>query len=266
MFDNSVSMFRPVALGTAAENIKLGSRELLVSPHEKLGFTDGETVEKVDALDYQGQNLEGKEKSGQSFVSGNTPAIWLPEPNRKTPPTVRRGERVQLYQFGSNEELYWRCLNLDENLRRLETVVFAINANPSESQDGIDPENMYFIEWSSHTKTITLSTSQANGEFCTYDIQIDAGNGKIIMQDNLGNYGFLNSKETHIKLQNQLGSFFELNKRNINGYAPQNIFLKADLDVNVKAKRISLDGGGSVFTLEAGGTTLVTPKFSGSSG
>ncbi|MNP74369.1 hypothetical protein D3C76_1712340 [compost metagenome] len=64
---------------------------------------------------------------------------------------------------------------------------------------------------------------------------------------------------------NQLGSFFELNKKNINGYAPQNIFLKADMNVDVKAQKITLDGGGSVFTLQAGGTTLKTPKFSGSS-
>ena len=265
MFDNGVSMFRRVAIGTAAENLKMGSRELMVNSHEKLGFQDGETVDRVDTLEYQGQNLEGKETAGQSFVGQTVPAIWLPEGNRKTPPNVRRGERIDLYQFGSNDKYYWRCQNLDENLRRLETVVFGINANPAVEQAGDDPEHMYFIEWSSHSKTITISTSQMNGEYCTYDLQIDAGNGKIVAQDNLGNYGFINSKDVHIKLMNQLGTFFELNKCNINGYAPQNIFLKADQNVDVKAMKITLNGGGSVFTLEASGTTLVTPTFKGMS-
>jgi len=153
----------------------------------------------------------------------------------------------------------------DDKLRRLETVVIGIAANPNMDQDGLDLDNMYFLEVSSHQKTITLSTSQKNGEFCTYDFQFDLGNGKVVLQDNLGNFGFLDSKNKHIKLQNQLGTYFELNKQDIKGYAPRDIKLTAVNNVDVKAKKITLDGGGSVFTLQAGGTTLKTPSFKGSS-
>lgn len=265
MFDNSASMFRMVALGTAAENLKLNSAELLVSPHEKLGFTDGQAVDRVDPMEYGHQNSDGKEVGGTAFVSGNVTATWMPDSNRKTPPNIRRGERIKIYQFGSNGNYYWRSSGLDDHLRRLETVVFGINANPGEGQDGANPENMYFIEWSAHKKMITLSTSKKNGEFCTYDVQFDMATGKIVIQDDQGNHILLDTKNTHILIKNMLGTFIELNKRDINGYAPQNISFLADTNVDVKAKKITLNGGGSIFTLQAGGTTLKTPRFDGGS-
>jgi len=263
MFDNTASMFRQVAVGTAAENKALGSKELTVTPHEKLAFIDGELVDRVDTLAYEGKDSDDKVQGGTAFVSNNLTATWLPESNRKTAPDVRRGERISLWQFGGNDKYYWRCLNLDEELRRLETVIFAINANPSVEQDGFDPENMYFVEFSSHTKTITLSTSQRNGEFCTYDFQFDLKNGKVVLQDSVGNYSFLDSKNTHIKMMNQLGTYFELNKQDVKAYAPKNIDITAINNITLNGKVVTLNGGGSVFTLQASGTTLKTPSFKG---
>ncbi|MOA50526.1 hypothetical protein D3C78_1735510 [compost metagenome] len=62
-----------------------------------------------------------------------------------------------------------------------------------------------------------------------------------------------------------LGTFLEVNKQDLNGYAPRNIGFTADANVDVKGKKITLNGGGSVFTLQAGGTTLKTPRFDGGS-
>lgn len=265
MLDNSASVFRCIAIGTAAENKKLKSNKLLVTPTEKLPFMDGEMVDRVDAIEYEGTDSTGTATAGTSFVSNNIEAHWLPETNRRTPPDVQRGERVEIYQYANNDKYYWRSCGLDDNLRRLETVVIGINANPNNGQNGVDPENMYFIEFSSHSKTITLSTSQKNGEVCTYDFQFDMANGKVVLQDNIGNYGFLDSIQRVIELKNALGTFFQLNKQDIVGYAPRHIQLTAVNNVDVNAKKITLNGGGSVFTLQASGTTLKTPTFKGSS-
>lgn len=265
MFDNSVSMFRRVAMGTAAENLKLNSSSLLVSAHEKLGYTDGEAVDRVDAMEYAQSNQQGTDTVGVAFVSGNHYAEWLPTGNRKTPPNIRRGERVEIYQFASNDKYYWRCAGLDEHLRRLETVVFGINSNPDESEDGSSPDNMYFVEWSSHKKMITLSTSMKNGEFCTFDIQLNMATGRLVIQDSDNASIMLDTRNKLIRLVNSLGAFIELNKNDINGFAPGNANFTAEMNINLKAKKISLDGGGSVFTLQSGGTTLKTPKFSGES-
>jgi hypothetical protein len=271
MLDNSASIFRPVALGTAAENKKLRGKDgqfskiLLVTPTEKLPFMDGEMVDRVDPVEYDGVDAEGKAQAGTSFVSNNIEAHWLPETNRRTPPDVQRGERIILYQYANNDKYYWRCMGMDDNLRRLETVIVGINANPNVGVDGIDPENMYFVEFSSHSKSITLSTSQKNGEVCTYDMQFDMAKGRFVLQDSLGNYGQINSPEYLIELKNGLGTYFQLTKQNIKAFAPKNINITATDNVDVNAKKIRLNGGGSVFTLQASGTTLKTPKFSGSS-
>lgn len=266
VLDNKISVFRRIGIGQAAENKKLKSSKLTITTTEKLPFIDGETVERVDAVEFEGKDFEGKTTSGQSFVSNNLVAEWLPSGNRRTAPDVQRGERVEIYQYANNDKYYWRCLNLDENLRRLETVVIGINANPAMGQDGVDPDNMYFIELSSHSKTITLSTSQKNGEICTYDLQLDMATGKVVLQDNIGNYSLLDSPGFKFEWKNALGTFFKLDKQDIYGYAPRNINFTAGANVDVKANKITLNGGGSIFTLEAPGTTLVTPSFKGSTG
>ncbi len=271
MFDNDVSMFRCVSVGVAVENKKQRTAEgkinyeLKVNDHERKVFTDGPLVDKVDPLEYETQDDGGTALAGTAFVAQSIIATWLPDSNRVTPPDIQRGEMVSLWQMGSSDKYYWRSLAKDEKLRRLETVVIGISANPDSDADGRSPENMYFIELSSHAKTITLSTSQRNGEFCTYDFQFDLGNGRVVLQDNKGNSALFDSKNIHMKLLNQLGTFFELNKQNISGYAPKNIAFAAEQNVDIKAQKITLNGGGSVFTLTSAGTTLKTPGFKGGS-
>lgn len=276
MFDNSISMFRLVAIGTAAENKSIKTTKLHVTPHEKLQFLDGELATNVDTMEYEGPDASGVVKAGKAFIGTTIQMEWLPETNRlKTPPSVRRGERIGIYQFASNDKYYWRSLGLDDHLRRLETIIIAINANPTEDgQDPDDPANYYLLEMSSHNKTITLQTSQRNGEFCTYGFQFDLVNGKVVLEDNVNNHFLFDSKNHHFEFKNALGTHFEMNKKNIRGYAPDNIYIRADKNIQMSAgKEIMIDAptsvtiksGGTVQRWSPGGTTLKTPKFEGSS-
>jgi hypothetical protein len=270
-FDNGASQFRCVALGVAAENKALKSNMLQVSPIEKLSFTDGEITPKVDTVEYNGQDSAGNQVSGNAFVGGTINATWLPDSNRRTPPDIRRSMRISLWQFAGNDKWYWRDMGLDSDQLRLETVVWVFSADPG-APIADDLNNCYFLEISAHNKTVTFSTSMANGEFCTYDTQYDLANGKIVTQDNLGNSTLFDSKNTNLRMVNANGTFIELNKQDINAKAPMNINAEAGRDVNIKAGNnlnvkagvmAVIDGGGSVLTLQAGGTTLKTPKFSG---
>lgn len=274
MFDNTQSLFRCVAIGIAVENKVLGDKSLKVTPHEKFPFMDGELAARVDTMEYNTTDKDGKATGGTAFVSNDITARWLPESNRLTAPDIQRGERVSLWQYANNDKYYWRSMGLDDYLRRLETVIWGINANPNakkKSQGDVgndfefDPDDMYFVEFSSHSKMVTFSTSKKNGEFCAYDFQFDMANGKVVLQDDLGNFQFLDSKNTHLKMQNMLGTYFELNKQNMRGYAPQNIDFECGNQFKVKSKVAIIDGGGSVMTLTAPVTTLKTPFFKGSS-
>lgn len=270
-FNNDASMFRCVAMGTAAENKTIGSLMLKVTPHEKLTMMDGENADRVDTLEYTGQNSDGEQKAGTTFIGQTINAHWLPESNRQTAPDIRRNERISLWQFAGNDKWYWRDTGLDKDQRRLETIVIAVNADPSGPTKD-DLSNCYFFEISAHNKTATFSTSKVNGEFCTFDAQFDMKNGKAVVQDDLGDSFLLDAKNTNIRMVNANGTFSELNKQDINMSAPrdinasaaQNVNIQAGQNINIKAGVMAMiDGGGSVLTLQAGGTTLKTPTFKG---
>jgi hypothetical protein len=273
-FNNDSSQFRCVAIGIAAENKGLRTSLLKVTPHEKLSMMDGEIADRVDTMEYNGQDSLGNAVSGTSFAGQTIEATWLPDSsNRRTAPDIRRGVRISLWQFAGNDKWYWRDMGLDPEEMRVETVVHVFSADPG-APIADDLSNCIFLEVSGHNKTITLSTSQANGEFCTYDTQYDMGNGKIVTQDNLGNSTLFDSKNTNLRMVNANGTFLELNKQDINAKAPQNINADAARDFVVTAgnnlmlkagNMAVIDGGGSVLTLQAGGTTLKTPVFAGSS-
>lgn len=220
-------------VGTAAENKALSSPFLEVTPLEDMPFVDGELTDNADKFKSKGKDSEGQSYQHEIDSTVTVKAKWLPigQSNRLTPPDVRRGEMVVLYRFADNDEFWWSTLQHDINLRRLETVIYGIVATP---KDGVPAthENMYWFEMSSHNKMIHLHTSKANGEFCTYDIQINAGEGIITIQDDIGNEFVFDSKEHRIEIMNADGSHVDVNKTKIS--------LKATDEINIESKVINV--------------------------
>lgn len=245
-----VSQFQPFAVGIAAENKELRSKILKVVPHEHLPFLDGELKENPTPLGFKGVDADGNAYEGQVFADNVVEAEWWQEGGAGiSAPDVRRGERIILYRFGDADKYYWRPWG-DNHLRRLETKIFAISATQDESTTALTPENSYFLELSSHTKRITLQTSQANGESVSYFLRLDMGTGEITLDDNVGNSFYLKSLEGFLRLLNTQMSHFILDKRKIS--------LKAD-------EEISLEVGGTKQVWKPSETSLHTPKYRGTS-
>lgn len=256
-----VSLFKPYSAGIAAENKELKSPYLMITPHEKLPFLDGELKENPTALGFKGTDADGNAYEGNVFTDNVIKATWLPESsNRLYAPDVRRGERVMIYQYGDADKFYWRPLGLDDHLRKLETIVIAISGTKDEGVAELNPENCYFIEFSTHTKRITLQTSKADGEAVSYKAQFDAVLGQFTLNDDLENEFFMDGVNGYLKLVNTQKSLIELDKENIRFTAPKAVNLKAGT-----LFQVDVGGGASVFTMTPGGTTLKTPKFDGGS-
>jgi hypothetical protein len=118
----------------------------------------------------------------------------------------------------------------------------------------------------------SFRSCQANGEPYLYEMFFDFAEGTFTVKDDIGNFMFLASALNLIHLQNAKGTFVKLDQMDIKAYAPQDINAKAERDFivnagkNIKMKagvQSVIDGGGSVLTMNAGGTTLKTPKFAG---
>lgn len=252
-----ISQFRIVFEALVAENKKLFSKTIQATPIEEMPFLDGEIRHDPQYVTTEGVDSQNNHFTEKVITSLTIEANWLPlNSNRKTAPDVRRGERVQIWQAGNSDKYYWTSLGLDEKLRKLETVVLGFSANPNESADGDSPENMYFIEVNTHSKHITLQTSDKNGEPFKYTFQFNTGEGVVSLLDDVGNMFEMDSKATKLTLKNKDGTTFSLDKKNIKGHAPNSIDFKAN-------NNITFTCGGSMLKLMPSEVILKTPKFTG---
>ena len=271
------TMFTPVGIGVVAEHKPLHSKVASITPIEDLKFLDGEIKENVTSVGYKGTDSRGEPYEG-SFVTDNTQnATWLPYgANRRTAPNLRRGMRVMLYRMGEDngkaKNLYWRYLGLDDDLMRLETVIFAISATQKEDDSVLDISNTYFFEVSSHQKHIMMHTSAANGEPFEYLFNFDTGNGDVVLKDDINNQFHINSGERIVELENADGTRVSLIRRDLNMNVPDNLTaligknVKATVggNVDIEAKgHIRFHTGATTLQLRPDGTLLQTPKLDG---
>lgn len=251
------SCFQNVALGIVAENKAMKdasgkfNRTILVTDIESLNMTNGEIRSNPEQLESSGVDATGKVYNSAVVVDQVIEATWVPFlSNRLTAPDVRRGERVRLWRSGDADKYYWSTMGLDENLRKLETAIFAFSGTPDESQTELDLENCYYFEVSTHNKTITLQTSASNGEPFRYTAQINAAEGAFLIEDDIGNSFELDSTENRLTLENADDSKVELNRGKI---------------AIIANEEVSLTVGGTKQVWKPGITTLKTPKFAGGS-
>lgn len=172
-------------------------------------------------------------------------AKWLKfNTNRITAPDVRRNDQVLIWRLGNTDRYFWTDMNVS-NVKRLETVVYAWSADPNNPVKD-DLSNAYFLEISTHNKSITLQTSQANEEPYGYTIQLNTADGVFQLVDTDENIIYLNSPETTIGFKNAMGTEFRLDKKNIHGYAPDSMFFKAEKTVKWECTDFILNASKSI--------------------
>ena len=253
--EETFSKLKIYSLGIVAKNKALDSHKIEVTPIEDLNMVDGEITDHGIE-----QTSKGIDKSGATYEtkvsSSNTiEATWMPlgSPNRHSAPDVRRGEYVVIYQFGDADKYYWVTFKDDLTLRKLETVIYAFSGTPDESK-GLSAETHYFLEISTHKKLIHFHSSKANGEPFVYDVQINTGEGFILIQDDIGNFFTIDSKERRIELKNTDATHLDIDKRNYTLTVPDNTTIKTGGNTKIET-------GGNT-TIETGGSTKIATKGS----
>lgn len=252
--NNQSSKLQIYSWGVAAENKPLNTNKLKVVPTEAMSLSDGELRSSPEVLTTTGTNADGTPYDVPVVTDQAVEALWLPlaEGNRFTAPDIRRGERVILWKFADMDRFFWTPAGLDNQYRRLETAVFAFSAVANEGQDATHPENCYFLEVSTHQKTVTFQTSNKNGEACRFIVQFNADEGKFILSDDAGNEIELDSLNNYIQLINGDKTEVVLDRRSVR--------IKAS-DVTIDAKDTTVTGD-----LKIGGNVTIggNLKISGS--
>ena len=261
-----LSKLRFYSYATVAANKKLSSDLIEAIPHEQNPLYDGELTDDTEQIETKGTDKDDAGFSATLDTTASLKAKWLSftDTNRLTPPDVRRGEEIVLWQFGDTDQYWWTTLHQDRKLRRLETVIYGFSNNSKENIENAH-DSMYWLEISTHKKVVRFHTSKNDGEPFTYDIQIDTKKGNITIEDDDGNYIFLDSKERHIKLRNKDDSYVEMNKKIIN--------MNAVDEINLTTKRYTLKASESIkeetktyeskstkYTHQTNDATIKSPK------
>jgi hypothetical protein len=233
--------------GIVAENKKLDSKVVEITPVEDLTMLDGEVKSGLVTSTVTSTDDQGGQTQIQSTTANSVPATWIPlgNDNRFTAPDVRRGAAVILYRFSDRQEFFWTTLMDDLKLRKLETVIYAWSATQKEGAE-VNGDSYYFLEVSTHRGVVRFHTSQANGEFCAYDIEINAKDGVIQFVDNVGNFIMLDSREHQISAKNADDCYIDLNKKNLTIQVPETYTLRAKNKVEEIGETVKITSGNSI--------------------
>ena len=232
-----MSQFQFYSIGIVAANKPLKSRHIEVTPMEDSPMLDGEITDNQDKYESKGSNSEGQAFEVSLKTTASIRALWVPfgDTNRKTAPDVRRGERVAIYRFGDADEYFWTTMTHHEKIRRLETAVYAYSNNSKENIEN-DSSSTYYFEISTHTKLITFHTAKNDGEFCSYNFQVNTKLGNFTFEDDIGNFIFLDSKEKQIKMKNIDDSFVDINRKIITLQSLDKIILNTQhVEINAQS-------------------------------
>lgn len=236
---STLSLLQPRSIGIVAENKARDSHEVAVAPIELFPGLDGEIIDAVTSREVSGTDKTGTKYTVTLETSPAVIATWLPltGSNRVSSPDVRRGEQVVLYQYADHDRYYWTTLGIHDDLRRLETVLYAFSATSDETE-ALDPlTNMYIMEVSTHDQHITLHTTQANGEPFEYTLKLDTAAGSFTLTDQDENKIVLNSAERVIQAINSDLSEIKIDKTKIYAYAKEDITAKSDGTMTAQSKK-----------------------------
>lgn len=197
------SVFNLYSIGTAAEDLEFGTRDLEVWPGEQMSGVDGDVTSNQTNISTDGQNATGQ-KYTQNINTGTTiKAKWLSRnSNRPYPSLIRRGEGVKIWRNADTDEFWWEEIGDDIYMRRGDIYSIACISTIVEEGEPISHLNSYWFEMDSLNGVIRLSTTKLNNEACAYLFQFMTREGTFTLEDDIGNGLKLESNDQRWTVKN----------------------------------------------------------------
>ena len=209
------SMLKPISVGYVAVNKLRNTVEVEVILAEINPFVSGEIVDGIETVSVDGVGPDGAAQSFTIKTSNTIRATWMGDStNRISAPDVRRGDKVQILQYGNVDKFYWQTVTEPGiNIRKKETIIEAISNTTDEKQTELNPGNSWFKEFSTHDKKISIVTNKSDGEKWAFTLQLDVGSGNLVVADDTGMFIQMNSEDESIELGTTSGGLVKLVKK-----------------------------------------------------
>ena len=235
------NLWRVVSRGFAAENKELDDIWIRVYCPELSGFASGEITSDIVEKSTQGVDAMGHNYTCKIKTSNTIKAKWRQQgTNRVTAPDVRRGERLEIWQYADADVYYWSNTGEDDHLRRKETVSWAFSNTEDESTAELTKDNTYGFTVSTHQKKVEMTTSKSDGEPFAHTVQLDTKRGLFTYKDDKGNVIQVNSEDDQIFIENAAGSQVVIDGGVIKILATDRIEMKAKT-VNLEASEFNVN-------------------------
>lgn len=248
------SMYTLISIGSAAENKLRGTPDLRVSLTELHPMISGELTSDITSDTVEGIDSKKNQWSAQVFLSNTVLAKWRGDgSNRISSPDIRRGERLDIWQFGKTDQYFWSVHDpqTETSVRKRETVTHVFSNTVDEEDNKPSAENSWVQEVSTHDKVATLiKTTKSDGEQWEYLVQVDAKSGTVVIADDLDNYIQVNSGESTIEVETSMGARVFLNKKDIEMFCE-------NYTLNVSGERKVIVGGGETIEIGADSSTTI---------
>lgn len=186
------SGIRFFSLAIVAKDKPINSLYVEASPIEAITSGDGEV--KQNTVNTSTKDHTGAAISAVVDKSAMITAKWKPmsDSNRLTAPNVCAGETIILLKNNGSDEYFWITFGNDLDLRKKETVIYAVSNKTGKSDSW--KSKVYNFVISTLDKFVLLHTDASDGELTTYDFYLDTKAGNFIFKDGFNNSFNLDSK------------------------------------------------------------------------
>jgi hypothetical protein len=199
----SDSDLKDIGIGIVAEDKFDASVMISVHLNQMNPTYEGKVSHDFDHITRSGKDHNGNEYTSRVTVGTTIIAKWQRETNKTTCPSVKKGEQVRILQLADTTKYYWQSLGNDGNLRRSEEINMNLSASstPDGKPDYRHETNQYHFSLDTESGQVTYQSSMNRGEKAAYTVQLDGGNGKVIIEDDKGNGIVLDSVKNTLILK-----------------------------------------------------------------
>lgn len=216
----------------AGEDLPNGTSELSVfCPILTPMYSDQYMNSEIESIEIKEIKTNGgDEVGGYINISSCVKAKYFGRSNFTTP-CIHKGESVLLSPM-VNGTYYWKEVGINDSYRLTETVTLRA-ANKLITVEQLDSYNTYSITLDTITKHITIKAANKTGQGLIYTLKMDVLKSLFTIDDSIGNKITLDSKISLVRIENNLGSFVETNKLDVNIEALGSVNIKAGTYLNI---------------------------------
>lgn len=243
-----------LGVGQVANTKQTNADEIFIYLPGKFPTAEGGVNLDAVKVDKQAMDSNGKQVNTKMLKTNKmVPARWknIGEPNRLTPPDVREGTQVAVYQFMGSNDYWWTTWGFGANTMRLETIIYGWNGMPAINEESdFDISKYYTMTISTRDGQMVLRNSNVNGEKSIIETTFNFMEGHFVMagaQKNMLVYDDVNHSLTFTNAEK---SVLTVAKDKIYGFAKGGIMLQTDAAIQTKSDQLLIEANSVLINVK----------------